>query len=301
MLAEEIVESVPELQERPRSRAAAGRAHEHELQGDDRHRAYVVRVAGEDTSLLAIDRENEVHNTIAAAEVGVGARVVAYAARARRSRARVHRGTRRSPQRTCAAATSSISSRMPCRRLHGARRFRDDFDMFEIQRSYLRIVQDRGFRLPDRYLEFEPQVEAIEEAMRVRAGRPCRATTTCWRRTSSTSATEFRLIDYEYSGNNDACFELGNVWSESNLSLEQLDRLDRRSTTAGRHRARWRAPAVGPHVQIRLDAVGLDPGRHLRRSTSTSGRGRMEKYERAVQEFDSPGFERLLEDVQAAD
>ena len=27
----------------------------------------------------------------------------------------------------------------------------------------------------------------------------------------------------------------------------------------------------------------------------------MEKYERAVQEFDSPGFERLLEDVQAAD
>ena len=35
--------------------------------------AYVVRVAGEDTGLLAIDRENEDHNTIAAAEVGVGA------------------------------------------------------------------------------------------------------------------------------------------------------------------------------------------------------------------------------------
>ena len=35
----------------------------------------------------------------------------------------------------------------------------------------------------------------------------------------------FRLIDYEYSGNNDACFELGNVWSESNLSLDQLDEL----------------------------------------------------------------------------
>ena len=35
----------------------------------------------------------------------------------------------------------------------------------------------------------------------------------------------FRLIDYEYSGNNDACFELGNVWSESNLSLAQLEQL----------------------------------------------------------------------------
>ena len=36
---------------------------------------------------------------------------------------------------------------------------------------------------------------------------------------------EFRLIDYEYSGMNDACFELGNVWSESNLSLAQLEEL----------------------------------------------------------------------------
>src|SRR5438477_21102 len=41
-----------------------------------------------------------------------------------------------------------------CRRLHGAARFRDDFDMFDIQRRYLRLVQDRGFRLPERYLEF---------------------------------------------------------------------------------------------------------------------------------------------------
>src|SRR4029450_32100 len=31
-----------------------------------------------------------------------------------------------------------------------------------------------------------------------------------------------RLIDYEYSGNNDECFELGNIWSESHLSLDHL-------------------------------------------------------------------------------
>ena len=34
-----------------------------------------------------------------------------------------------------------------------------------------------------------------------------------------------RLIDYEYSGNNEPSFELGNVWSESNLSLGQLEEL----------------------------------------------------------------------------
>ena len=33
------------------------------------------------------------------------------------------------------------------------------------------------------------------------------------------------LIDYEYSGNNDACFELGNIWSEAKLPLSALDEL----------------------------------------------------------------------------
>src|SRR5436305_857607 len=40
--------------------------------------AYVVRISGNDTGLLAIDRENEAHNTRCAAETGVGAPFVAY-------------------------------------------------------------------------------------------------------------------------------------------------------------------------------------------------------------------------------
>ena len=33
------------------------------------------------------------------------------------------------------------------------------------------------------------------------------------------------LIDYEYSGNNDACFELGNIWGECQLPDEALEAL----------------------------------------------------------------------------
>ena len=33
------------------------------------------------------------------------------------------------------------------------------------------------------------------------------------------------LIDYEYAGNNDACFELGNIWSECHLTLDELEEL----------------------------------------------------------------------------
>ena len=73
----------------------------------------------------------------------------------------------------------------------------------------------------------------------------------------------FRLIDYEYSGKNDACFELGNIWSESNLSLAQLDELVGHYY-GGQLREQGRAgPALGAHVEVRLDALGLDPGRRL--------------------------------------
>ena len=98
--------------------------------------------------------------------------------------------------------------------------------MFEIQRGYLEVVQERGFRLPDRYLEFEPQVRAIEEAMRVRdESRRVPCNNDLLAENFIDVGGELRLIDYEYSGNNEPCFELGNVWSESNLSLEQLERL----------------------------------------------------------------------------
>src|SRR5215470_12243845 len=113
---------------------------------------YVVRISGKDTSLLAIDRDNEAHNTIAAAETGVGAPFVAvlpeqdalvlgYLDGEVMDAAKLRSGT----------YISEIAA--ACRRLHGGRRFLHDFDMFEIQPGYLEIVRARGFRLPDRYEE----------------------------------------------------------------------------------------------------------------------------------------------------
>ena len=39
--------------------------------------------------------------------------------------------------------------------------------MFDIQRAYVRVCTERGFRFPERYHEFEPRVRAIEKAMDV--------------------------------------------------------------------------------------------------------------------------------------
>jgi thiamine kinase-like enzyme len=261
--------------------------------------SYVVRISNKDSGLLAIDRENELHNTIAAADAGVGAPVVAALPEHDalvlgflEGRSLTADDLRRGDRIELVADA--------CRRLHAARPFLHDFDMFEIQQRYLGVVQSRGFRLPDRYLDFEPQLRAVEEAMRVRVEAKVPCNNDLLAENFIDVGGELKLIDYEYSGNNDACFELGNVWSESNLSLPQLDGLvtayyGRRLRNKIARARLW--GLVGKYGWM-LWASIQDGVSELDFDFWAWG---LEKYERAVTEFEGPDFERLLEDVQRED
>ena len=296
---EEIVELVPELAGAQSVTELAGGLTNTNYKVEADGRAYVVRVSSKDAGLLAIDRQNEYENSVAAAEVGVGAPVVAYLPERGvlvlgfiEGRTQSPEDLRRGDRLDWVAAA--------CRTLHGARRFRDDFNMFRIQQRYLRLVQERGFRLPERYLEFEPQVRRIEEAMAVRDEGTVPCNNDLLAENFIDVGDGFRLIDYEYSGNNDACFELGNVWSESNLSLAQLDEL------VGHYYGR---PLANKVARARLWGLMSKYGWTLWASIQDGVSGidfdfwswGMEKYERAVAEFDGPEFERLLEDVRRED
>ncbi len=136
--------------------------------------------------------------------------------------------------------------------------------MFEIQARYRRLVGERGFRLPARYDSFAPQVAAIRDALAVREEGTVPCNNDLLAENFIDVGDRFRLIDYEYAGNNDACFELGNIWSESNLSLEQLEELVTHYYGARLRHKIARARLLGPDVEVRLDALGLDPGRRLR-------------------------------------
>jgi thiamine kinase-like enzyme len=187
-----------------------------------------------------------------------------------------------------------------CRKLHSARPFVSDFDMFEIQPRYQQVVVERGFRLPERYLDFAPQVAAIRDAFEVRAEEPVPCNNDLLAENFMLCGDRFRLIDYEYSGNNDPCFELGNVWSESNLSLEQLDEM----VTAYygkslRHKvARARLWGLMSKYGWTLWASIQDGVSDIDFDFWTWG---MEKYDRAVAEFDGPDFDRLLDEARRAD
>lgn len=260
---------------------------------------FVLRISPPGAELLSIDRANEHYNSVRADRVGVGAPVCAY-----------------DPDRSAlvvgfieGSTFDDNSFKVPgnvervalsVRRLHGAERFLLDFDMFALQRKYLSIVRERGFRLPDRYLEFEPQVARIQAACAVRFEGTVPCNNDLLAANFIDDGSMVRIIDYEYSGNNDACFELGNIWSECHLTDDELELL--LQTYYGRHlRNRIaRARLLGLMGQYGWTLWGS-----IQDATSSLDfdfwSWAMEKYERALVTFTSHDLDRLIDEVQRED
>ena len=300
MALQPVLEQVPELRDATHVEPLPGGLTNTNYKVTTPGRSYVIRISHKDSSLLAIDRANEVHNTVAAADAGVGAPFVASLPEHDALVIEFLEGRALTPDDLRERGDLLPLVADACRRLHSARPFLQDFDMFHIQRRYLGVVQEGGFQLPDRYLEFEPQVRAIEEALRVRTEPAVPCNNDLLAENFIEVGGELKLIDYEYSGNNDACFELGNIWSESNLSLAQLEELV--GLYYGAHLrnkvARARLWGLVAKYGWMLWASIQDGISELEFDFWAWG---LEKYDRAVAEFDAPELEHLLIEVQRDD
>ena len=261
---------------------------------------YVVRHSTTSSAdELAVDREAEYENSVRAAAAGVGAPVLEFLADDGVLVIGFLEGETLSDERL------QVPAMMPrvaaaCRRLHGGPAFVNRFDMFELQPDYLARVERRGFRLPASYVGYAEAVDRIRRALAVRpvALRPCH---------NDLLAANFiddghtvSIIDYEYSGNNDPYFELGNIWSECHLTLEQLEELVEAydGSHSSSHFARARLWGL-------MSQYGWTLWASIQDGTSSIdfdfwGWG-LEKYERAEATFRGPDLERLLVDVTRAD
>jgi thiamine kinase-like enzyme len=259
----------------------------------------VVRVAQPGNELLAIDRDHEHRNSVAAAEAGVGAPVVEYLPGAGLMVVGYIDGH---PFTDDDLRSGGHLPRVAaaCRQLHQGPRFVNDFDMFEVQRGYLEVVDRHGFRLPGRYRELLPRVDELRRAFAVRPEPTVPCNNDLLAGNFIDDGTRLWLIDYEYSGNNEATFELGNVWSEAGLTLDQLEELmEAYDGTVLRHRvARARLWGLMSKYGWTLWASIQDAVSTVDFDFWAWG---MEKYERALAEFDGPDYDRLLADVTRDD
>jgi thiamine kinase-like enzyme len=182
-------------------------------------RRYVMRLPGQSTELLSIDRANEVYNTKAAATTGIGPRVLEHIAGLDALVLEFIPGATMSAK---ALQSVDMAARMAAsfRRLHGSPRFLNDFNMFRLIEQYLGIVDEHGVTIPDGYRKWLPAVAGIEQAVGHGAipSVPCHNDLLC--ENFIDDGTALRIVDYELSGNNDPCFDLGNTAQEAEFDQD---------------------------------------------------------------------------------
>ncbi len=180
---------------------------------------YVIRIPGQSTELLAIDRANEVHNTVAAAATGIGPKIFEFVREGNLMVLEFIDGPTMSAK---TLQSEEMAARMAAsfRRLHAAPRFLQDFNMFRLIKKYLDIVGKHHVTIPADYRERLPLVAEIERAVKAAAlpSVPCHNDLLCENFIDDGSA--LRIVDYELSGNNDPCFDLGNTAQEAEFDDE---------------------------------------------------------------------------------
>ena len=294
----ERIDVVPVLAERTEVTLLAGGLTNRNLRVTTPSGVYVARLSTPESSLLAIDRVNEHANSVAAAESGAAPEVVAYAPEVSVLAVRFITGRTWTNADILAPENASRIAES-CHRLHAGEPFVNDFNMLHLQPHYLSIVQEMNLRLPDGYLDYADHVTAIADALKARPQKSVPCNNDLLAANFIETPEKVWLIDYEYSGNNDPFFEVGNLWSEATGDLDQLERL---VTAYVGHpssalTARARLWGVMSKYGWMLWASIQDGTSHLDFDFWTWG---LEKYDRAVTEFNSPDFGHLLREVRKA-
>jgi thiamine kinase-like enzyme len=294
-----LLDKVPELRGAREVRELSGGLTNRNYRVTSGQGDYVVRVSPRESDALAIDRDAEHANSVRAAEAGVGAPVVAYLPDDGVTVIGFIDGV------TFDDTSFKVPGNLPrvaaaVRQLHSGPRFINDFDMFVIQRQYLSMVQANGFRLPDTYHDFAGHVERIKAALAVHDEGTVPCNNDLLAANFIDDGDKIWLIDYEYAGNNDACFELGNIWSECHLSLDELEEL-----IFAYYGKPLRHKVARAQLQGLMSRYGWTLWASIQHASSTLdfdfwGWG-MEKYDRAVSVFTSSSFDRLLDEVQLPD
>ena len=262
--------------------------------------AHFLRLPGSSKDMLAIDRENELFNTRAAAEAGVGAKVLFHDSR---SGALVLEWIDGRTMSNAAFAEPGTPERIAetLRRLHAGPRFRDDFDMVRLSEYYLRVVDERGLRIPEGYREHMAAIPRIEAAL---AAHPL-PTVPCHNDLLAENylddGARLWIVDYEYSGNNDPTFELGNTAQELRFDNARQEELC--AAYFGPERFTREGPAL--LARMRLQMIMSDVGWTLWAAIQAAispidydfWGWAEERWGRASSAIDGPDFERVLREA----
>ena len=184
------------------------------------------------------------------------------------------------------------------KRLNAGPRFLLDFNMFRLTEYYLSLCRDRDIKIPDGYLERMSTVQRIERAMNVHPLPTVPCNNDLLAENYIDDGRQLWLIDYEYSGNNDPTFELGNTCQEMQFTDEQIAEVC----------AAYFGEATPEKIaRMKLNMIMSDVGWGLWAAIQAKistiefdfWGWAIERWGRAVEKMDSQEFEGWVREVQA--
>jgi thiamine kinase-like enzyme len=161
---------------------------------------FVLRIGGNDTDLLGIDRKAEHAASRVAAELGLGPEVVAFV----------------EPEgylvtRYVGGAVGKVDVGLvgaALRRLHDGPALPGRFDSFRVVEAYREIADEHGVAVPFAYARAKEIADQIERRRSGTSFRPCH--NDLLSANFIDDGTRLWLVDWEYAGMGDPFFDLGN-------------------------------------------------------------------------------------------
>jgi thiamine kinase-like enzyme len=186
--------------------------------GDER---FVLRIPGEGTGEY-INRRHEAVAARIAAEAGVNAEVLFFDENDGLMLTRFVDGALTMNGERFKDLGAVARAALAFRRMHDCgKSFATEFDLFEKMDEYLDYLRRKQARIPDGYADVQREAEAVRAALSARpaALRPCHCDPLA-ENFLDTGARTF-IIDWEYAGNNDPMWDLGDVSVEAAFGPDQ--------------------------------------------------------------------------------
>ena len=182
--------------------------------------SFVLRVGGNDTDLLGIDRSVEHAASLRAAEVGVGPQVIAFVQPEGWLVTRFIEGRPVPPEEI---RTPEVIRRVAAvmRKIHGAAAIPGRFDAHVVVDEYREEAQKHGVWIPAEFAHAQHASERIRRARGPQPQVPCHNDLL---NANFLDDGEIRIVDWEYAGMGDRFFDLANLSVNHDFGIEE-DRL----------------------------------------------------------------------------
>jgi thiamine kinase-like enzyme len=172
---------------------------------------FVLRIGGKDTALLGIDRADEAEASRAAASIGIGPEVVAFAEGCLVTR--FIEGRSVPPDELDPAAAGAT-----IRLVHDGPAVPGRFDAFRVVEAYRRTAEARGVAIPAAYEEASRRAAAVQATRADAPLLPCH--NDLLNANFLHDGSRLRIVDWEYAGMGDPMFDLGNFAANHELDEE---------------------------------------------------------------------------------